>query len=170
LIDLSTFGLDPNGFRLLSDLRLEGATGRRDYGRIALDATLSHPVGQMLGRSFSAAVTAGAGTSIGHVPVQRLWYLGGTNTIRGEPVGVASGDSYWLTRTEVGYGSPGMRRLAFLDLGWAGDRRSWDEVGRPASGAGIGFSFLDGLIRADIARGIYPLKQWHTALYLEAKF
>ena len=80
------------------------------------------------------------------------------------------GNSYWLTRTEIGYGLPGFRRIAFFDLGWAGDRSGWNAMGRPASGAGIGWSMLDGLVRADVARGIYPLRQWRGALYLDAKF
>jgi hemolysin activation/secretion protein len=135
-----------------------------------LDLTLSHPLGRMLHRDLAAAITAGAGTSAGTIPVQRLWYLGGTSTIRGEPAGSMAGDSYWLTHTELGYGSAGMRRIAFFDLGWAGDRTRWRDVGRPASGVGVGASLLDGLIRFDIARGLYPTPQWHTALYLEARF
>lgn len=167
---VSSFGIDPNGFRLFSDLRLEGAGGDHDYGRGALDLTVSHPLGRALGRDFSASVTAGAGTSIGELPVQRYWYLGGTNSVRGESIGAESGSSYWLTRTELGYGQPAFRRTAFFDLGWAGDRKSWDAMGRPASGVGAGFSILDGLIRMDLARGLYPAKQWNFALYLDAKF
>jgi hypothetical protein len=165
-----SFGLNPNAFRLLSDVRLEVAGGDRAYGRAALDLTVSHPVGEVLDRKFSLSLTGGAGTTAGELPVQRLWYLGGTSTIRGQPAGAMFGDSYWLTRTELGYGSPGMRRIAFFDLGWAGNRMRWQEVGRPASGVGIGWSLLDGLVRADIARGVFPRKDWRGALYLEAKF
>jgi hypothetical protein len=43
-------------------------------------------------------------------------------------------------------------------------------MGRPASGVGAGLSFLDGLIRMDLARGLYPAKQWNFALYLDARF
>jgi hypothetical protein len=167
---ISTFGLDPDAFRLFSDLRVEGAGGDQSYGRAALDLTVSHPLGRALHRDFSAAVTAGAGTSAGALPVQRNWYLGGTNSVRGQPAGAMAGDSYWLTRTEVGYGSAGFRRMLFADIGWAGDRHDWANIGRPASGAGLGFSFMDGLIRTDIARGIYPTKQWHSALYFEARY
>jgi hypothetical protein len=167
---LASFGLDPQAFRLLADVRLEGATGDRDYGRGALDVTMSHPLGRVLRRNFSGAVTVGGGTTVGDVPVQRLWYLGGTNTIRGQAAGAMFGNSYWLTHTEIGYGSAGIRRLVFLDLGWAGDRTKWREVGRPASGVGIGWSMLDGLIRADIARGLYPRREWRGALYLEGRF
>lgn len=169
---VASFGMNPYGFRLVSDLRLEGAGGDADYGRGALDLTLSHPLGRAFSRDFSAAVTAGAGTSTKDLPVQRMWYLGGTNTIRGQAAGAMSGSSYWLTRSEIGYGPPGWRRTAFVDIGWAGDRSAWNkqEFGRPASGAGLGWSFLDGLIRLDVARGIYPSKDWRMALYLDAKF
>jgi hypothetical protein len=170
LRNVSSFGLDPNSFRLLADLRLEGAAGDRNYGRAALDVTLSHPLGRALSRDFSGALTVSGGSSTGKIPLQRQWFLGGTNTVRGQAAGAMFGDAYWLTRTEVGYGSPGMRRIAFFDLGWAGDRTKWSDVGRPASGVGVGFSFLDGLIRADLARGLYPEKNWRSALYLEAKF
>lgn len=168
--NLSSFGFDPNAFRFITDLRLEGAGGDRAYSRGALDVTMSHPIGRMLSRNFSTSITVGAGTSAGNIPAQRHWYLGGTSTVRGEAAGVMVGNSYWLTRTEIGYGLPGFRRIAFFDLGWAGDRSGWNAMGRPASGAGIGWSMLDGLVRADVARGIYPLRQWRGALYLDAKF
>ena len=38
------------------------------------------------------------------------------------------------------------------------------------SGVGAGVSFLDGLFRFDVARGIYPRKQFRVDLYLESKF
>lgn len=167
---VSSFGIDPNGFRLLSDIRLEGAGGDRDYGRGALDLTLSHSLGRALDRDFSAAITAGAGTSVGDLPIQRFWFLGGTNSVRGESIGALAGSSFWLTRTEVGYGAAAFRRALFFDLGWAGDRHAWSAMGRPASGVGAGLSFLDGLVRMDLARGLYPAKQWNFALYLDAKF
>jgi hypothetical protein len=167
---VSTFGLNPEGFRLLSDLRLEGAFGDYDYGRGAFDLTLSHPLGRAFNRDFSGALTAGAGTSAGTVPLQRLYYLGGTTSIRGEDAGSRTGSSYWLTRTEVGYGGAGFRRLLFFDLGWAGDRRSWSTNVKPASGVGLGWSFLDGLIRADVARGLQPKGQWTFRMYLNGKY
>jgi hypothetical protein len=167
---VSSFGLDPRAFRLLTDLRLEGAGGDRNYGRGALDLTLSHPLGRAFERDFSAAITAGLGTSVGELPIQRFWFLGGTNTVRGESAGAQFGSSYWLTRSEVGYGGAGFRRTLFFDLGWAGDRDAWSRMGRPASGVGAGLSFLDGLIRMDLARGLYPVRQWNFALYLDAKF
>jgi hypothetical protein len=167
---VSSHGLNPYGFRLVSDVRVDGAGGDQNFGRGALDLTASHPLGRLLSRDFSASITAGAGTSVGEVPVQRMWFVGGTNSVRGQAAGAMFGSSYWLTRTELGYGPPGWRRIAFVDIGWAGDRTKWSEIKRPASGAGLGWSFMDGLVRFDVARGIYPEKQWRGALYLDAKF
>ncbi|MEY4855460.1 MAG: hypothetical protein RLZZ97_290, partial [Gemmatimonadota bacterium] len=33
---------------------------------------------------------------------------------------------------------------------------------------GVGIGVLDGLIRVDFSRGLYPLKQWRTDFYLSA--
>lgn len=101
LRNLSSFDLDPNGFGVLTDLRVEASAGDRDDGRAALDVTLSHPLERALSRDFSGALTVSGGSS---------------------------------------------------------------------TGVGIGLSFLDGLIRADVARGSYPEKSWRRALYREATF
>jgi hypothetical protein len=42
--------------------------------------------------------------------------------------------------------------------------------GRPLSGVGVGWSVLDGLLRFDLARGLYPSQQWRFDSYLEARF
>lgn len=162
----SSAGLDPEGFRLLSDLRAEAAGGDFQYVRGLFDATLSHA----LGHSLAGSLTASAGYSGGTVPVQRLFYLGGLQTVRGQTALTAFGDAFWLTRAELGVGAVASRVIAFADVGWAGDRRNWSTPGRPLSGAGVGTSFLDGLVRFDLARGLYPAKQWRADVYLEAKF
>jgi hypothetical protein len=38
------------------------------------------------------------------------------------------------------------------------------------SGVGLGWSFLDGLIRFDVARGIYPRQQTRVNFYFESRF
>jgi len=38
------------------------------------------------------------------------------------------------------------------------------------SGVGVGVSFLDGMFRFDVARGIYPKKQFRVDLSLESVF
>ncbi|HTK49308.1 MAG TPA: ShlB/FhaC/HecB family hemolysin secretion/activation protein [Gemmatimonadaceae bacterium] len=161
-----SIGEDPQGFRLFDDLRLEAAHGDTGtYGRAALDATLSHGIGD-----GAAALTLAAGTSAGTVPLQRNWFLGGTQTVRGQRPGTAVGDAFWLARAEVAHGIGAVRPVVFGDIGWAGDRTNWSRIGRPLSGAGAGLSILDGLLRFDVARGIQPEKQWRVDMYVEGRF
>ena len=160
-------GLDPDGFRVFSDLRFEAARADSLYGRAALDLTVT----ERLTSDATIALTVSGGSSIGAVPPQRRWYLGGTQTIRGQAPDTAhSGNAFWMARTELGKTIQGSRAVVFTDLGWVGDRDHVREVGRPLSGVGIGASFLDGLIRFDLARGIYPGKQWRFSGYLDGVF
>lgn len=160
-------GENPEWFRTFTDLRLEGAGGDSTYGRGALEVTLS----RMLLARIAGAVTLGAGTSVGGMPMQRYWFLGGTQTVRGQSADTAqSGSAFWMTRAEIARTMPFVRASVFGDLGWVGDRTTIGEFGRPMSGVGIGFSAFDGLIRLDVARGIYPSVQTTFALYLDARF
>lgn len=159
-------GADPHGWRLLGDLRLEGAAGKTVFARAAADLTVSHG----LGRWADGALTFGAGRASGELPVQRLWYMGGSQTVRGQPAGAQRGDAYWLGHAELGSSFVGARPVIFADLGWAGDRRDWRHPGLPLSGAGAGVSFVDGLVRFDLARGINPTRGWRGILYVEARF
>ncbi|HET9635137.1 MAG TPA: ShlB/FhaC/HecB family hemolysin secretion/activation protein [Gemmatimonadaceae bacterium] len=161
----SSFGLDPHGFRALTDLKLEGATGTFDYSRGLLQTTLSHGLGPI-----DAALTLGGGTSGGHLPIQRNFFIGGVGTVRGQRAGAAIGDSFWTTSLELGSSNVGFRPIVFGDLGWAGSREDFSHPGRPLSGAGVGASFMDGLIRFDVAKGIYPEKSVRANLYVEARF
>jgi hypothetical protein len=161
----SSYGLDPHGFRALTDIKLEGATGTFDYSRGSLQTTLSHGLGPLDG-----ALTLGGGTSGGHVPIQKQFFIGGVQTVRGQRAGAAIGDSFWMSSLELGTRSTGFRKIVFGDLGWAGDRTNFSHPGRPLSGAGIGASFMDGLIRVDLAKGIYPEKSYRANLYVEARF
>jgi hypothetical protein len=162
----SQYGLDPKGLRLFSDLRLEAARGDSLYGRGALDITASHGLGRL-----AAAWTVSGGSSLGALPPQRLWYLGGSKTVRGQsPDTAQSGNAFWLTRLEVGANDAGMRPTLFGDLGWVGDRNHITQNVKPMSGVGVGVSFLDGMFRFDVARGIYPRKQFRVDLSLESVF
>ncbi|HEY4304260.1 MAG TPA: BamA/TamA family outer membrane protein [Gemmatimonadaceae bacterium] len=164
---IDSYGLDPNGLRLFSDLRLEVAHGDSLYGRAALDLTASHGLGSRL----AGALTVAGGSSVGGVPAQRLWYLGGSQTIRGQsPDTAQSGNAFWMSRLEIGASNAGVRPSVFTDIGWVGDRAKMSQIGRPMSGVGAGVSFLDGLFRFDVARGLYPRKQFRVDLYLESKF
>lgn len=175
-------GLDPRGFRIATDFRGEVATPLTSgpfrtaevalmdssyFARGSAEATIS----KGLARRFDVALTLSGGTSLGDVPVQKLWYLGGTQTIRGlGPSPTQAGNAYWFTRTEFARPIAFTRVSLFGDIGWAGDRGKIDQTGRPLSGAGVGFSFLDGAARFDIARGIYPTKDLRVSFYLGARF
>lgn len=159
-------GEDPQGFRVLSDLRLEAATGDSAYGRGSLELSFSDAAGPVAGN-----LTLSGGSSVGAVPPQRLWYLGGAHTIRGQsPDTLQRGNAYWFARAELGLNRFGVQPSVFGDLGWTGDRTKLSDVGRPMSGVGAGVGFLDGLIRFDVARGLYPREQWRSDLYLTARF
>ena len=163
----ATYGLDPQGFRLFSDWRAEGAASDTGtYGRFAVDMTASHS----LGRSMLGALTLAGGTSTGTLPTQRYWFLGGTQTVRGERPGIEAGNAFWLARSELALGNGVIRPTLFGDLGWAGDRDGWKKIGLPMSGAGIGWSMMDGLVRFDVARGIHPFGAWRVDTYIEARF
>ncbi|HKN58667.1 MAG TPA: ShlB/FhaC/HecB family hemolysin secretion/activation protein, partial [Gemmatimonadaceae bacterium] len=161
----SSYGVDPHGFRALTDLKVEGAAGTFDYSRSSLQTTLSGGLGPLDG-----ALTLGGGTSGGQLPIQKQFFLGGVQTVRGQKAGAAIGDSFWMTSAEIGSRSTGFRKIVFADLGWAGSRADFSHPGRPLSGAGVGASFMDGLIRVDLAKGIYPEKSVRANLYVEARF
>jgi hemolysin activation/secretion protein len=162
----SSYGLDPHGFRALTDIKLEGGTGTFDYGRGYFQTTLSRG----LGRALHGALTLGAGTSGGALPIQKQYFVGGVQTVRGQRAGAAIGDAFWLTSAEIGTGAIGFKPILFADLGWAGLRENFSKPGRPLSGAGVGASFMDGLVRFDVAKGIHPEKAVRVNLYVEARF
>lgn len=158
-------GLDPRGWRFTGDVRLEAATGELDYGRGLFETTVSRGLGPV-----AASLTGAAGTSVGDLPAQRHFFLGGLQTVRGQDAGTGFGEAFWMGRFELGTNRTGVRPVVFGDLGWAGARDGWNAVGRPMSGVGVGASFLDGMIRADLSRGLYPRVQTRFDLYLEARF
>jgi hemolysin activation/secretion protein len=163
------FGTDPTGFRLATVTNAEAAAGDFDYVRGSLEATLSRGLGPV-----AAAITGAAGTSGGGLPLQRAFYVGGLQTVRGQYASPTApgqvGNAYWLTRAELGTNAVAFRPSIFYDMGWAGSRTQFSTPGRPLSGAGIGASFLDGLMRLDLSKGIYPEKKVRFDMYLEARF
>ncbi|MDF1506071.1 BamA/TamA family outer membrane protein, partial [Roseisolibacter sp. H3M3-2] len=175
-----TFGIDPEGWRLFTRARAEGAVVdwsgaaadaglSAGYGRGVLDATVSRGFGR-----FAAALTAAGGGIAGDAPVQRQFYVGGYQTVRGQfarpdTAGYA-GNAFWLTRSELGFNTTSARPAVFFDMGWAGDRRDLSRPGRPLSGYGVGLSILDGLFRMDLSRGLYPQKRTRFDLALDVRF
>jgi hypothetical protein len=161
-----SYGDDPAGWRATTLLRAELGTGTFDYTRGSAEATVSHAIGEKL----VGALTGSVGASGGTLPVQRLWYLGGPYTVHGQGPGTAVGDAYWFGRAELGWGTSKLRPIVFGDIGWAGDRHDWRSPGRPISGAGVGASVLDGLIRLDLSRGIHPDRGFRLDMYLQGSF
>lgn len=162
----ASYGLDPRGWRVTTDLRAEAAGGSFNYARGLADITVSRPLFWKL--SFGQTVSSGTATD--SVPVQRQFYMGGLRTVRGQIAGTRVGNTYWLSRSELAFGSAAAKRTVFLDLGWAGDRSNYTKPGRPISGWGLGSSFADGLFRTDVSRGIYPRKGTRVDLSLGARF
>jgi len=164
-----TRGLNPNAFRMFTDLRMETAvsdSANEGYGRGALDLTFTQRLGPAV-----AALTVAGGSTTGSVPAQRRWFLGGTHTVRGQrPDTAYSGNAFWLGRLEIGRAFQAARPVVFGDVGWVGNRDSISVVGRPMSGVGVGLSIMDGLIRFDLARGIHPQRRMRFDMYLEGRF
>lgn len=171
-----SFGINPRGFRFDARACAEAAvTNRSDslggtgYGRLVMDGTLSRPVG-----GFGFAVSAAAGSSLGDLPIQRAFFIGGLQTVRGQFARASGegrvGDTFFLGRAEVGRSGMVFRPALFYDIGWTGAREQLSRIGRPLSGTGAGVSFLDGLFRIDVSRGVFPEQRWRTDLYIGSRF
>jgi hypothetical protein len=161
------WGSRPGGFRLSTSSRFEGALGDFKYSRDMLEATVSHGLGPRL----DGALTAGGGMSGGTLPVQRMWYLGGAYTVRGQRPGTAVGDAFWMGRAEVGSSFAAFRPVVFYDVGWAGPRADFARTSaRPLQGVGAGISMFDGMVRFDVSRGLTPGHDVRVDAYLEARF
>jgi hemolysin activation/secretion protein len=141
---------------------VDGATGDFDFGRGSATARLFvTPTGPLAG-----ALTASVGTSTGTVSTQGRFYLGGSGSLRGYAGGVMAGEAFWSARAELGNSFPAVRVIGFSDIGWAGDRSQFSH-GSPLIGAGVGASFLDGLIRVDLARGLRAPTGWRLEIYVD---
>jgi hypothetical protein len=159
------WGTDPLGFRLSGSGRIDLATGVSSYGRASTELTLARG----FPRGFDARITGSAGAAGGEVPIQRLWYLGGPHTVRGHAPGAAVGDAFWFGRAELSKGHPLVRPSIFGDVGWAGPRSLWRTQGAAISAAGVGFAFLEGLMRLDAARGLDRGRGWRVDFFFEMR-
>ena len=153
-------GADPGHVVLGAELALDGATGTFDYGRGALTARAAAPL--LFGTA--GALELAAGSSVGAVPVQSLWYLGGPATLRGYAGAAAAGKAFWRARVELASRATGARLALFGDAAWAGARAGFAQQA-PLLAWGVGASFLDGLVRLDVARGLRWPAGWRVDLY-----
>lgn len=161
------WGLDPEGTQFSARLSLEAAGGELGYGRAATELRLARG----LGRGVLGTISGAAGSSIGTLPAQRQWHLGGAQTIHAHRVGALSGDAFWFGRAELTKGLPLIRPVLFADWGWAGDRDGLAQVHprRHLWAAGMGAAFLDGLVRVDVARALGRRDGWSVDLFLEVR-
>jgi hypothetical protein len=166
-------GVDPTGPIVSGTIWGEAATGDFDYGRLAGSAALATP---LLGR-LTGGLEIGSGTTFGNPPAQRLYHLGGPGTLRGFEVASASGEAFWMARAEVGFGfkvSPAayssmggaIRVVLFGDAVWAGLRDEFGTEGYKI-GVGAGASFMDGLLRFDLAHGVRGGDEWRLHIYTD---
>ena len=152
------------GATVSGDVTLDGAAGDYDFGRGSLALRVTVPLAwPVLG------LEAAAGTSAGTLPVQSFWFLGGPATLRGYDGGALLGEAFWRVRGEVGTSLPLVRATLFSDWGWAGPRPAFAN-GRPLVSAGAGASFLDGIIRLDLARGLRSPRGWRFDFYVDGVF
>jgi hemolysin activation/secretion protein len=160
-------GLDPRRLRTFTDIRLETAASDSFYARGSanLDLSIGTPMRTTIGLTLSG------GSSLGFLPPQRRWYLGGTHTVRGQDADTTyGGNTYALTRIELARDNRTHRSSLFADAGWAGSRDRLALDDRLLTGVGYGESMFDGILRMDLSRGLQPKKQWRFDVYLEARF
>jgi hypothetical protein len=157
-----TRGLDPAAWRGGVELEGTAEAGTYDFLRSGVRGY----VGMPLPGGLAGAVEVAGGGSVGSVPLQRLWYLGGPSTVRGiGPASRVAGTAFWRARGEVGSDVPAARVVAFGDVGWAGARRAVT-LDPSLVSVGVGASFLDGLVRLDLARALRGGSGWRLAFYL----
>jgi len=157
------WGSDPALAQGGLELTLHAAAGDASFQRASLvgRVALPLPAGLRLG------VEAGGGTIWGSPSVQRLWYVGGSRTLRGYAPLVAGGTTFARGRVELARKVRLGAVSIFHDIGWAGDRAAFD-LDDALFSLGAGVSVLDGLIRLDGAYGLRAPEGFRLDLYLDA--
>ena len=158
-------GVDPAALVTTGTIWGEVGVGDARYARLAVGASATVPLFWRVAGSLEGS----AGTTFGDVPTQRLYYVAGPQTVRSFEPGQITGEAFWLARTELAVGYPVVRLVVFGDFGSASARSDLGTADLFVS-VGGGFSLLDGLVRADLARGVHgtgPLR-WQFLVYLDA--
>lgn len=142
-------GTDPRGTRLSGEFHAEAAQGEPGaYLRVTGALAAAHRWDPL-----DLGVKVGAGRSWGALPVQREFALVGPATLRGPASGSVRGPAHWFARAESSYqlvdDVPGVRAVAFLDAGWAGDTGSFTMRSTELH-PGLGLSIADGTVRLDV--------------------
>ncbi|HSK17725.1 MAG TPA: hypothetical protein VK912_01195 [Longimicrobiales bacterium] len=157
------WGSDPIRPQFGIDMMVQGETGDYDLARSSL--TLRGAF--QMTRGIRIGAEAGVGTSVGDVTPQRLFYLGGAQTLRGYEPGTVAGTSMARGRLEMARTASFGAVVLFSDWGWAGDRENIRNANQRLS-VGAGTSLLDGLVRIDLAHGLRAPRGWRLDLHLDA--
>ncbi len=153
-LDLAS-GLYPGGWTWGLVFDAEAAVGTFDYVRPAILGRVTGPVAAGL----LGMLEVEGGIAAGSLPPQRHWLLGGVAKMRAVDPATLNGDAFWRARAELATAGPRTRLVVFNDWGWAGSR---DRIahGRPLVSVGVGVTFLDGLVRIDLARALRAPVEW----------
>ena len=158
-------GTDPLGVQAGFDWSGTAAWGPLGHYRTALIGRVAVP----LGTDYRVGLRAWGGAATDDVPAQRAFAVGGTSSLRGYAprslVGACgAGGTLELQRVLAA-----TALVAFADVAWAGacDALTADATLRSA---GLGVSLLDGLIRADLSRGLASGRRFRFDLYLDGPF
>jgi hypothetical protein len=170
---LPWWGTDPTGPQVGLELYGQGGAWRDpdstltgEYLRTSGILRVALPLADA---SWRVGLEAGGGTTWGEAPNQRSWFVGGPLTLRGYEASVLRGNSFTRGRLELARTYSQATTISlFGDVAWAGSRDEFDSEDL-LYGAGLGFSLLDGLIRADFSQGLKgPNKRFRFDLYLDA--
>jgi len=168
------WGTDPSAPQAGVELFVQGAAGLRraagegansaDYGRasLTLRGIVPLPVG-----GLRAGAELAAGEHLGALPLQRAWFLGGAQTLRGFQASTLVGASFLRSRVEVTRPLGAGALAVFSDAGWVGDGVSRFSQRDALVSAGLGLSLLDGVLRLDVARGLRRGQGFRWDFYLD---
>lgn len=166
-------GVNPSVVAWSGSVWGEAVGGDFEFGRLAGSTAVTLP----LAGPYAAALQGAGGTTWGTVPRQRLYYVGGSYSLRGFDPAALAGEAFWLARGEISRafvssplarasGNGAVRLLLLADAAWAGPRAQFGADGYKL-GVGGGVSFLDGLLRIDIGRGVRGGDDWRVHLYVD---
>jgi hypothetical protein len=158
------WGTDPLSFQSGAELYAQAAGGTFDYARASLTFRSAMP---LFGGRVRIGGEVGAGETWGIAPIQRAWFLGGPQTLRGYSAATLVGPSFARARLEVARVFSGTSVALFGDGGWTGT--GLDTFSEPDAlySVGTGFSLLDGVIRLDVAKGLRGRRSLRWDLYLD---
>lgn len=158
-------GTDPTGVQAGLVVSATGAVGDLEHARGSIAGRLAVPVGDR----FRLGISAAGGVATADVPEQRAFAVGGPASLRGyEPrtlTGPCSVRSTLELQRAFAFGGVSL----FADAGWAGVCSELT-ADRALRSVGIGLSLVDGLVRADLARGLDGARPLRFDLYLDGAF